>query len=252
MRGLICAKPIVTVQYFESWVEALDCDPASPSPDLGQFIPPVDSSLVQIDKELFLPNPERKMIFSGKTFIFPTAEQFDAMSVPVSIAGGTTTSNYSCLPDAILIEHSSKTPPDDYKRILNSLTVEGKRVVPMKEIGWAILTCSTRRYCNTSLNLEQTLFGKVGQSKTGPVQLTVLAPETQDIGLAPTRRRQEQEEEEELRGQPPAKKVKVEAIQIEVAQEIAYSEPPTKKICLHPNLQVVMSLLVTFKPFVMI
>lgn len=234
MRGLINAKPIVTVEYFESWVNALDSNPSSPIPDLNKFIPPLDSSLTQVDKDLFLPNKARRNIFSGKILIFPTAEQFEAMSLPVEMAGGKALRSFDNFKDAILIEHSSKTPPDDYNTALKSLKDEGKRAVPMKEIGWAILTCSTQRYCNALLNLEHTLFGKVGHDKMNTAQLgAVLAPETQDLGVTLSRPREEQQ----IFGQPPAKKIKVEQ-----PEELSFKEPPAKKICLDsPNKVIIFN-----------
>ena len=234
MRGLICAKPIVMVEYFESWVNGLDCDPASPVPDLSQFIPPVDPSLAQLDKSLFLPNQARIKIFSEKIFVFPTTEQFEAMSIPVEMAGGKALRNFDSFKDAILIEHSSKSevPSNDYNAALSSLKTGGKRAVPMKEIGLAILTCSTERYCNALLNLEHTLFGKVGHKKTNTTQLgAVLAPETQEIGVSPSRPREEQH----ILGQPPAKKLKVES-----NEESQFKEPPAKKRCIDRSIQVII------------
>lgn len=228
MRGLIFAKPIVTVEYFESWVNALDCNPASPVPDLHQFIPPLDSSLAQVDKGLFLPNIARRSVFAGKTFVFPTTDQFENMSIPVEMAGGKALPICDSFKDAILIEDPSTNSSNDYNTALNLLKAEGKRPVPMKEIGWAILTCSTQRYCNDLLNLEHTLFGKLSDGNTNATHLgAVLAPETQEIGAAFSRPREEQQ----VLGQPPAKKIKVEP-----SDELPFKQPPAKKMCLdHPT-----------------
>ena len=81
--------------------------------------------------------------------------------------------------NAILIETTNQVPSEEYSAFLNYLTTQGKRAIPMKEIGWAILTCSTHRYCNPLLNLEQTLFNKRGQASVQSDQLTILAPESQ-------------------------------------------------------------------------
>ena len=266
--GLIDAKPIVNVKFFETWVEVIGNSPDSSIPDLIEFIPPIDSALAQIDKKNFLPNNKRKTLFLNMTFIFPCQEQFDLMSEAVELAGGRATDNF-CTKNAILIETTNQVPSEEYSAFLNYLTTQGKRAIPMKEIGWAILTCSTHRYCNPLLNLEQTLFSKRGQASVQSDQLTILAPESQVAAQAEIERRTKKIKieathllEEATNREPPAKKIKVEATQLleeasgseppskksnvkatRLLEEPSNNGPPKKKMCLELNIKVIIQIL---------
>ena len=157
MQCLIAGKPIINVEYFESWTEKLESDPSAPLPTIANHIPQIDPQLAHIDKMLFLPRPKRSNMFQGMVFIFPTHEQYESMFQAVASAGGVAVKTYDN-EEAILVEDSGSNPSKDYMLMFNLQKQKGRRVIPLKEIGLAVLHCSTERYCNQTFNLEQTLF----------------------------------------------------------------------------------------------
>lgn len=87
--GLLTAKPLVTVDFFLSWVTSLEQNPESPHPDFLDFVPPIhQESLGRFDKQDFLPKEDRKIIFQEKTFVFFTQEQYRSMASNIKKAGG--------------------------------------------------------------------------------------------------------------------------------------------------------------------
>jgi hypothetical protein len=182
MQCLIAGKPIINVEYFETWTEKLESDPSASLPMIENYIPQIDPQLAHIDKMLFLPRPERCNMFQGMVFIFPTHEQYESMSQAVASAGGMAVKTYDN-EEAILVEDTGSNPSKDYMLMFNLQKQKGRRVIPLKEIGLAVLHCSTERYCNQAFNLEQTLFKNIPAQPSSKLSRTnhavVLAPETQ-------------------------------------------------------------------------
>lgn len=230
MVSLICAKPIVTVNYFESWTSVLEENPSAVPPDLGSHVPQLDKSLRQMERPRFLPRPERRTVLKGKTFLFPVEDPI--MSSAIVMAGGEVINHYNQT-DCILIEHSDSEPPStDYERRLKQLKSQGLRAIPLKDIGHAILACSTKRYCNPSMNLQQTLFANRGRGDHSSTQTTVLAPETQPLephnlpeasDLPVVYSQAVVLESQHQAPPPPSKKIKIEP------QEPG--PPPNKRVC---------------------
>ena len=182
MQCLIAGKPIINIEYFGTWTGELESEPSAPLPMIKNYVPQIDSQLAHIDKMLFLPRSERCNMFQGMVFIFPTHEQYESMSQAVASAGGMAVKTYDN-EEAILVEDTGSNPSKDYIRMFNLQKQKGRRVIPLKEIGLAVLHSSTERYCNQTFNLEQTLFKNIPAQPSFTLsrtkQAVVLAPETQ-------------------------------------------------------------------------
>jgi len=212
---LLAEKPIVTVKFFENWINALEKNPESPLPDIAHYIPPLDATLAdQFNDKLFLPNEKRKTIFKGKTFIFP---QQNSMSVAVEKAGGNAVMDLNfddVSQEVILVEWSSQLSgnPHAYSARLANIKFSGKRAIPLKDISYAILECSTERFCNPSCSTNGSaanMSSSLSQNFSQSYESCLDKPE------------------------PPLKKKKVEHFQI------LNLEPLSKKVCLEKvNIEV--------------
>lgn len=145
-------KPIVEVAYFESWTAILEKNPFSPSPNVLKFIPIIgQETLGQFNRETFLPNDGRQKLFAGQTFFFTDSKEIkSSMAAAVERAGGRVSSKIEefSFNNSVLIETNCPSPSEEYIRLLKTLTNRQERPVPEKEIGLAILACSTERFSN--------------------------------------------------------------------------------------------------------
>ena len=221
---MLAEKPIVTVKFFENWINALEKNPESPLPDIAHYIPPLDATLAdQFDEKLFLPNEKRKTMFKGKTFIFP---QQNSMSVAVEKAGGNAVMdlNFDDVNQEVLLVEWSVSQlsnqssqlsgnPHAYSARLANIKSLGKRAITLKDISYAILECSTERFCNPSCSTNGSaanMSSSLSQNFSQSYESCLDKPE------------------------PPLKKKKVEHF-----QDILNLEPPSKKVCLEKvNIEV--------------
>ena len=97
------------------------------------------------------------MIFSrlqDTKFIFASTEQFTSMSKAVVSAGGLAVTSYDDSRAALVEFSGADLPSRDYLLFYKTLKEQGRRIIPLKEIGLAILHCSTERYCNQWFKLQ--------------------------------------------------------------------------------------------------
>ncbi|OXB75864.1 UNVERIFIED_CONTAM: hypothetical protein H355_016619 [Colinus virginianus] len=71
--ALICGRPIIKPEFFNELIKAVQSRQQLPTPE--SFYPPVDEPSIGIDNLDLSWHPERKKVFSGKTFVFLTAKQ---------------------------------------------------------------------------------------------------------------------------------------------------------------------------------
>ena len=73
--ALAQACPIVTLEYWRSITDRLN-KMQGPYPDVKDFLPPLkETTLINKNDISFLPNLDRKKLFSGMTFIAATSRQ---------------------------------------------------------------------------------------------------------------------------------------------------------------------------------
>jgi len=220
LDGLLAQKPIVTAKFFENWMNALEQDPGSSLPDIGLFIPPLDSQLVdQFDQKLFLPNQKRKTLFKGMTFIFP--QQVPTSIIAVKQAGGNAVMDLGFdEQEVLLIEWNSQLPGNQkaYLAKLEKIKSSGQRAIPLREISCAILECSTERYCNPLFTINASATKSSSLSQSNSVDISNLTISREESCLNETG--------------PSLKKKKIEN-----SQDIFNLEPPSKRVCLE-NVQM--------------
>lgn len=203
---MLAAKPIVGIEYFEEWVKVLEKSPWSPVPDISNFTPTIGQALGHLQsKSFFLPKEERKSLFNGKTFAFPTQSELNSsMALAIRKAGGKTTSVLRDQTDLLLVE-CSNSQTEDYTRLLSVIKARGERPIPIKEIGLAIISCSTVQYCNPRLpSLENSVTFNQNKDTNDGMHFAI-AENTQLNSLSQISSNGEQCEE-----QPPLKKIKTE------------------------------------------
>lgn len=214
MDGLLAEKPIVTVKFFENWIKALEKNPESPLPDIAHHIPPLDSTLAtQFDQKLFLPNTQRKTIFQGKTFIFSQPNPIYAAAVEKAGGNVKMDLNFDDVnQDVLLVEWSSQLPGNQQ--------TSGKRVIPFKDISYAILECSTGRFYNssyTSMGYAANKSSSSSQNFSQSHDVTISREESCfDKSEPPLKKKKVEHSQGAINLQPPNKKVCVESIRIEV------------------------------------
>lgn len=223
MDGLLAAKPIVKVDFFESWKAVLEKNPESSQPDFDSFVPPnaIPASMGCFENPYFLPNETRKTLFQGKTFVFPSKDLYDSMARNVEKAGGKATRDFvEDTDDTILVEATHPPFSEEYTSRLQAMRARGKRSVPLKEIVSAIISCSTMRYCNPSTPITARKEAR-GESVTlvGPRRRAYLKedPPSQQSPSVTEKETQEIPESQETQLVPPSKKPRIESkIEVEV------------------------------------
>ncbi|XP_065608886.1 nibrin [Cyrtonyx montezumae] len=160
--ALICGRPIIKPEFFNELIKAVQSRQQLPTPE--SFYPPVDEPSIGIDNLDLSGHPERKKVFSGKTFVFLTAKQHKKLGPAVILGGGEaklmtegrkeTSSLVSpevCVVDVgmtnsqVLGSESMRSWTDSILTVLESNNL---RVIPEAEIGLAVIFMSTERYCN--------------------------------------------------------------------------------------------------------
>uniref|UniRef100_G1NH39 Nibrin n=1 Tax=Meleagris gallopavo TaxID=9103 RepID=G1NH39_MELGA len=160
--ALICGRPIVKPEFFNELMKAVQSRQQLPTPE--NFYPSVDEPSIGIDDMDLSGHPERKKIFSGKTFVFLTAEQHKKLGPAVILGGGEAklmtegrketsllVSPEVCVVDVgmtnsqILGSESMRNWTDSILTVLESNNL---RAIPEAEIGLAVIFMSTEKYCN--------------------------------------------------------------------------------------------------------
>uniref|UniRef100_A0A8C8F4A9 Nibrin n=1 Tax=Oncorhynchus tshawytscha TaxID=74940 RepID=A0A8C8F4A9_ONCTS len=200
--ALLCCRPIVKQEFFIELTKALQ--QKQPPPKAESFFPEIDEPSLNKDEVDLTERPERKELFTGKTFLFLNAKQQKRLSLAVSCGGGRSQlleegsvpvslleSPLSCVigmatgNSQALLPHSTKKWADSVGRILQR---KGLRFITESEIGLAAIYVSCDKYCNPSnrmadsesMRKKPTIPGAT-LSQNAPVDETIMPAVSQNI-----------------------------------------------------------------------
>ncbi|XP_049812811.1 nibrin [Schistocerca nitens] len=191
----VCAladgKPIVTPEMWNKYLASAEAN--LPIPDYEEFIPPLGETTIKKNEVSFKVNEKRKTLFRGKKFLFFTRAHCNQHQCLVLAAGGTpvciedtrVSKQELISPDVIVMQVADRSSqssqmPSFYADYINYLQASSRRLIPVSEIGLAILHCSLEKYCNPAFSFASKLLqgckGTVIQDSSEPV----LALDTQE------------------------------------------------------------------------
>ncbi|KAK7069130.1 hypothetical protein SK128_004115 [Halocaridina rubra] len=185
--ALAAAKPIVTPEFFSSWVDAVEN--GTSLPDASQYLPALKEAGIAQSEADFSPKVERKHVLDGIQFLFASSRQFKRMETAVNLAGGNavllcdenyelvTTKNYLLVQTTI-----DKIQNPARERLFLSakdiLKKNGLRAIPDSDIGLAVLYIRNDTHCNSSFKVSSIL--RPNSSSSAEVEvLQIYATETQ-------------------------------------------------------------------------
>ncbi|RZC34047.1 nibrin, partial [Asbolus verrucosus] len=168
LLALIDDRPIVKLEYWDKLVENVKAK--LPPPNIEDFRPPIAETLV--DPSSLVVKPERKVLFAGKIFVFPTSKIKSKMDELVDKTGNTggTSISWDKQPLSLLqvsniknnylfVETDEvKQKPQSLKDMHQHLIKLGQRTIPIQEIALAVLTCSCEKNCNPNFNRIENVF----------------------------------------------------------------------------------------------
>ncbi|XP_053662832.1 nibrin-like [Anopheles marshallii] len=157
---------IVSPEFFQTI--ARDCIVHGKALPLEKdFTPAYTGPYMRYEPKLLHRNPSRSNLFTGKEFIFLSTVQFRHFENVVKIAGGVClcASDKKILksrfvePNVIVIKlnSSSTTHPKSVETLSQYLTSHRRRMVLEVEIEYALIFCSTEKFCNPDYNFLTSL-----------------------------------------------------------------------------------------------
>ncbi|XP_064611382.1 nibrin-like [Liolophura sinensis] len=169
VSAMVSLKPIVTVDYLITLEKSLEENTDLPDPT--EFTPILNDPHLNTDEVCFKPNPARRKLFEGKSFIFLSNTQFTKLRLTVEMAGGTPLLQESpgdrcgmLVEDNTVVMHADPGDPSLTEKarkwvtkVINVLKRHKKRMIPDCEIGYAVLYCCTEKHCNPDLQPVQEL-----------------------------------------------------------------------------------------------
>lgn len=191
----VCAladgKPIVTPEMWNKYLASAETN--LPLPNYEEFIPPLGETTIKKNEVSFKVNEKRKTLFKGKKFLFFTRAHCNQHQCLVLAAGGTpvciedtrVSKQELISPDVIVMQVADRSSqssqmPSFYAEYINYLQASSRRLIPVSEIGLAILHCSLEKYCNPKFSFASKLLqgckGSVIQDSSEPI----LALDTQE------------------------------------------------------------------------
>ncbi|KAM3964366.1 nbs [Aphomia sociella] len=185
--ALVQGSLIVTTEFWDKCLIAANTN--SQLPDPNKYIPQIVESTLNKDLVSFLPNDNRKSLFSGQKIVFFSRKQLEMYKLVLVKSGGTPlllsdskiTKSMLCEQGMIVIQYNAintetETLKSQINEIVNHLKNKGKRVIADAEIGLAVLYCSTEKYCNPDFNFSSEVIkqNEVQQSAN------ILAAESQE------------------------------------------------------------------------
>uniref|UniRef100_A0A1Q3EXG8 Putative nibrin n=1 Tax=Culex tarsalis TaxID=7177 RepID=A0A1Q3EXG8_CULTA len=158
LMSLIAQIPVVTPEYFEECLRAVEGGRALPDPE--GFIPEFTEAYVRREGISFRKVPAREKLFEGMTFIFIKPKHMTQYEGIVKMAGGKCVcaqkhkiaKSYFTQDKVVVIQVTTDTLSQGTSQAMDGLTQivnkVGRRLIPEAEIGLAILHCSLEKYCN--------------------------------------------------------------------------------------------------------
>ncbi|XP_067015753.2 nibrin isoform X2 [Anabrus simplex] len=190
--ALAHGKAIVVPEFWKKFMMAVHNK--TELPKYEDFLPPLAETIINKSEVSFIIKPERSQLFQGKEFLFFTEQQHNEYACLVTAAGGTASIlDLERTPEAKLIEphiivmqrisnpscQVSQTP-QAFTEVISFLQSHGKRVIPVSEIGLAILHCSMEKYCNPSFSFASTMLSSCRNTVHDLTSQETLALETQE------------------------------------------------------------------------
>ncbi|KAM4581525.1 nibrin isoform 2-T2 [Odontesthes bonariensis] len=164
ISALLCCRPIVKPEFFSELKNAFQ--QKKPPPKAESFLPEIDEPSLNKEEVNLGIIPDRKQLFSGKTFIFLSAKQLKRLSAGVSFGGGRSQlleegslprelleSAHSCVVDVTTGNSQALLPPSSTEwanSVKSILQRKCFRVITESEIGLAAIYASCDKYCNPS------------------------------------------------------------------------------------------------------
>lgn len=163
LHALSAAIPIVTPNYWKSYITAIRNKSSLPTPD--DFLPPIEEPYLPADVS-FLPNINRKRLFAGKTIVFMIRGHKDKFDEIIKLAGGIAVSlddkkihkRTLIAATNMVIQYNPSTQSqttDDISGVSEYIRSCGLRTIPDSEIGLAIIHCSIAKFCNPKFKLDE-------------------------------------------------------------------------------------------------
>ncbi|KAK3083896.1 hypothetical protein FSP39_004849 [Pinctada imbricata] len=166
--ALVCQKYIVSPAYLQAYTDHLQGKGDMPNPK--RFQPEVTETQIDPSKVTFGPNKRRQNLLQGMKFIFLNPKQFKRMALAVELAGGLPVlmDEGSGNDDSALIEEGTVVMNSDpldstqgfsqqnvqwIKYVARYLKKHNKRMILDPELGYAVLYCDTRKYCNSDIEM---------------------------------------------------------------------------------------------------
>lgn len=157
LQALSAAIPIVTPKFWQEFVAAARQNQTLPV--ASDFQPPVVEEYVSIGQVSFGINNMRTCLFAGKTVVFMLNAHMEKYRVVIELAGGTCTSldrarsrkSQLVANQTIVIQYMPTTQSQtsqDIGSVSEYLHKHGRRTIPEREIGMAIVHCSLEKFCN--------------------------------------------------------------------------------------------------------
>ncbi|KAF1528624.1 Nibrin, partial [Eudyptes sclateri] len=159
--ALICGRPIIKPEFFVELIKAIQSRQQLPNHE--SFYPPVDEPSIGTERLDLSEHHERKKIFSGKTFVFLTANQVIRLYIAKMLQGlmfferRNGTFLESSLEHFVLCRICAHSPihlqictEEHFLFFCLYFNIDSKdlRPIPEAEIGLAVIFMSTKKYCN--------------------------------------------------------------------------------------------------------
>ncbi|CAH8451688.1 unnamed protein product [Schistosoma margrebowiei] len=194
--ALLSCIPIVTPDYLEE-IKKIQSYTFATKPDPKDFLPIIkEEKLAQNDASKFLPNDLRRLLFSGKVFFVLNKDKYNILSEIIRLGNGS-----SCLldsPDALLTSNSNNkvhvtghiavddllrdilSKPEScvvhfhptsvteswQRKVYSVLRSLRRRPILESELGFAVVYCSTKLYCNPDKRCPDGLYQEIDISGT--------------------------------------------------------------------------------------
>ncbi|KAH8853054.1 Nibrin [Schistosoma japonicum] len=202
--ALLKCIPIVTPDYLEE-IKKIRCNKIAVKPDPKDFMPIVkEEKLTQNDASRFSPNDLRRHLFSGKVFLVLSKYKYDTLSEMVHLGSGRLylfdspdalqnlcSDSKMCLSKCVSLDktlhdvllkpeccvvhlHPTSGIESWQRKIYTVLRSLRRRPILESELGFAVVYCSTKLYCNPDKRCPDGLYQEIdvsGAFSVNPFQI---------------------------------------------------------------------------------
>ncbi|CAH8439659.1 unnamed protein product [Heterobilharzia americana] len=193
--ALLCCVPIVTPSYLEE-IKRIRMLTLAAKPDPRNFLPHMkEEKLMSSDAPKFFPNDLRRNLFHGKTFFVLNQEKYDRLLEIINLGSGKlylldsydslltvlsesdmctsgSSSGEDILRDVLskpgfCVVHLHPTSVTELwqRKIYSVLRSLNQRPILESELGFAVVHCSTKLYCNPNKRCPDGLYHEINVSE---------------------------------------------------------------------------------------